>query len=245
MIPIKSGLTGLAQTSRGGKLNHRQMGTPMTRYGQIGWRMAAVVAFVGTAALAVTLTRAPIRPDAALSSKVPDPCATSGLEAWLGLGAEGRPHWECRRHNGDRRTKARAGPTTRWSSPTSRTARAASTATRRCPLTPDSRATGSQIGSAAIRDTSVRPKPVMLAPGATAHSVLGVVVTGGTQPVGCAQVTAEELRVTLPRQGRPALVPVRHTGVLAEGAPIAERAGYPGPAGCPRLRHDALTRPRQ
>ena len=90
MIRIKSGLTGLAQTLRGEKLNHRQMRTPMTRYGQIGWRMAAVVAFVGTAALAVTLTRAPIRSDAALSSEVTGPaCPTSGLEAWLGLGAAG------------------------------------------------------------------------------------------------------------------------------------------------------------
>ena len=58
----------------------------MTRYGQIGWRMAAVVAFVGTAALAVMLTRAPIRSDAALSSEVTGAaCPTSGLEAWLGL----------------------------------------------------------------------------------------------------------------------------------------------------------------
>jgi hypothetical protein len=29
----------------------------MTRYGQIGWRLAAVAAFVGTAVLAVALTR--------------------------------------------------------------------------------------------------------------------------------------------------------------------------------------------
>jgi hypothetical protein len=48
--------------------------------------MAAVVAFVGTAVLAVTLTRAPIRSDAALSSEVTGAaCPTSGLEAWLGL----------------------------------------------------------------------------------------------------------------------------------------------------------------
>ncbi len=36
----------------------------MTRYGQIGWRMAAIAAFAGTAALAVILTRAPVGPDA-------------------------------------------------------------------------------------------------------------------------------------------------------------------------------------
>ena len=60
----------------------------MTRYGQIAWRMAAVAAFVGTAALAVILTRAPIGSGATLSSDVSGrACPTSGLEAWLGLGA--------------------------------------------------------------------------------------------------------------------------------------------------------------
>ena len=59
----------------------------MTRYGQIAWRMVAVAAFVGTAALGVVLTRAPIRAGAALSSEITGPaCPTSGLEAWLGLG---------------------------------------------------------------------------------------------------------------------------------------------------------------
>ena len=73
-----------------GKLNYRQMGTAMTRYGQIGWRMAAMAAFAGTAALAVVLTRAPVGPDAALSSSVTGrACPRSGLEAWLGLGAAG------------------------------------------------------------------------------------------------------------------------------------------------------------
>ena len=44
--------------------------------------MVAVVAFVGTAALAVVLTRAPIRAGAALSSAITEPaCLTSGL--WL------------------------------------------------------------------------------------------------------------------------------------------------------------------
>jgi hypothetical protein len=55
----------------------------------------------------------------------------------------------------------------------------------------------------------------MLAPGATAHSVLRVVGTGGTHPVGCAQVTAEGLRVTLPHQRRSAFVPV-HIPVCSE-----------------------------
>ena len=99
--------------------------------------------------------------------------------------------------------------------------------------------TGGQIGSAAIRDTSVRPEPVMLAPGATAHAVLRVEVTGGTEPVGCAQVTAEELRVTLPRQGRSAFVPVHipvcsgrgHASLSVQA--IQARPGVPGYAMMP------------
>ncbi len=63
------------------------MGSAVTKYGHIAWRVIAAVAFAGTAALAVTLSRAPVRPaHAALSSHlIQSPCATSGLEAWLGL----------------------------------------------------------------------------------------------------------------------------------------------------------------
>ena len=62
----------------------------MTRYGQIGWRMAAVAAFVGTAVLAVALTRAPAHDGVSLSSDVSARvCAPSGLQAWLGLGTAG------------------------------------------------------------------------------------------------------------------------------------------------------------
>jgi len=35
------------------------MGSTVTKYGHIAWRVIAVVAFAGTAALAVTLSRAP------------------------------------------------------------------------------------------------------------------------------------------------------------------------------------------
>jgi hypothetical protein len=73
----------------------------------------------------------------------------------------------------------------------------------------------------------------MLAPGATAHSVLRVVVTGDTKPAGCAQVTADELRVTLPHQGRSAFVPVHIPVCSAKGHPslsvqaIQARPGVP------------------
>ncbi len=95
----------------------------------------------------------------------------------------------------------------------------------------DSPVTGGQIGSAAVRDTSVRPKPVMLAPGATAHAELRVTVQ---RPAGCAQVTAEELRVALPRQDRPAFVPV-HIPVCSQKGQVSlsvqaiqARPGVPG-----------------
>ena len=185
----------------------------MTRYGQIGWRMVAVVAFVGTAALAVVLTRAPIRAGAALSSKITGPaCPTSGLEAWLGLGPA-----------------TAVDPAVGTGMQVARgiyyTLEFTNVSDRACSLYgypevsvyTDSRATSGQIGSAAIRDTSVRPEPVMLAPGATAHSVLRVMGAGGTQPAGCAQVTAEELQVTLPHQGQSAFVPVH--------IPCAQRRG--------------------
>ena len=101
------------------------------------------------------------------------------------------------------------------------------------------RSTGGQIGSAAVRDTSVRPKPVMLAPGATAHAVLRVIATASGQPASCAQVTAEELRVALPSQGRPAFVPV-HIPVCSEKGHVSlsvqaiqARPGVPGYATMP------------
>ena len=197
----------------------------MTRYGQIGWRMAAVAAFVGTAALAVVLTRAPVRGDTALSSDASGRvCATSGLEARLGAAdADGSGGAGIHRVNG-----------------TYYTLEFTNVSHRACRLYGypqvsayrDSPVTGGQIGSAAIRDTTVRPKPVTLAPGATAHAVLRV--TAASQPASCALVTAEELRVTLPSQGRPEFVPV-HIPVCSKKGHVSlsvqavqARPGVPG-----------------
>jgi Protein of unknown function (DUF4232) len=198
--------------------------------------MVAVAAFVGTAALAIVLTRAPVRNDASLSADVSGRvCAASGLEAWLGLGtadtdgSEGariRPaggtyytleftnvsHRSCRLYGYPEVSAYRASPVTSGDSPM----------------------TGGQIGGTVVRDTSVRPTPVLLAPGATAHAVLRVIVTASTKPPSCAQVTAEELRVTLPSQGRPAFVPA-HIPVCSEQGhaslsvqAIQARPGVPG-----------------
>ncbi len=204
----------------------------MTWYGQIGWRIAAVAAFVGTAALAVALTRAPVHRDASLASDTSGRvCATSGLEAWLGLGAA-----DADRTGTDGNSTARIRPATG----TYYTLEFTNVSHRACRLFgyPEvaayraSPVTGGQIGSAAARDTTVRPKPVMLAPGATAHAVL--LVTAASRPAGCALVTAEELRVTLPSQGRAAFVPV-HIPVCSEKGHVSlsvqaiqARPGVPG-----------------
>jgi hypothetical protein len=199
------------------------MGSEMTRYGHIGWRVIAVVAFAGTAALAVTLTRVPAHPaEATLSSNFTQtPCATSGLEAWLGLGTTGSP----------------PGTGHRPQLGTTYTLEFTNVSSRACSLYgyPDVTAfAGAQVGSAATDDTSVRPQPVVLEPGATAHSVLSITGTGRFQPTECARVTAPELRVMLPDQARPAFVPIRLAACSKRGPefmsvqPIQPRPGIPG-----------------
>jgi hypothetical protein len=192
--------------------------------------MAAVAAFVGTAALAVALTRAPAQDGVSLSSDVSTRvCATSGLQAWLGLGTAG--------------TAATAATGIRPASGTYYTLEFTNVSHRACSLFGypevsvylDGPKARGPIGSAAARDTSVRPKPVMLAPGATAHAELRVAV----QPANCAKVTAEELRVALPRQDRPAIVPVHITVCSQKGQvslsvqAIQARPGVPGYTNAP------------
>jgi hypothetical protein len=96
------------------------------------------------------------------------------------------------------------------------------------------RAGGTQIGSAAASDTSIRPQAVALAPGQTAHSVLLVASNRAFQPTACARVTAPELRVMLPDQVRPAFVPINLSACSKKGLKfmsvqaIQPRAGIPG-----------------
>lgn len=209
----------------------------MRKYGHIGWRMVAIAAFVGTAALAIVLTRAPVSTVAALSSEFSGPaCAASGLEAWLGAAATDRAGTGLSHGAGTYYTLE----FTNVSDQTCRlygypqvAAYQASTVTGQNPVA------GSQIGRPAVRDTSVRPRPVMLAPGATAHAVLQVVITASIQPAVCAQVTAEELGITLPAQGRPAFVPAHIAFCSARGSvslsvqAIQARPGIPGYARMP------------
>jgi Protein of unknown function (DUF4232) len=212
------------------------MGSAVTKYGHIAWRMIAVVAFAGTAALAVTLSRAPTRPShTALSYNLSgSPCATSGLEAWLGLAATpgSTPGSISVTGTGDRLEPGGTYYTLEFTNVSARV----------CSLDgypqvsayAGSQIGGTQIGSAASRDTSVRPQPVMLQPGQTAHSVLRVASTETFRPTACAQVTAQELRVVLPDQVRPAFVPI-HVSACSKRGPeflsvqaIQPRPGIPG-----------------
>jgi hypothetical protein len=208
------------------------MGSAVTKYGHIAWRLTAVVAFAGTAALAVTLSRVPARPDhASLSSNlIQNPCAASGLEAWLGLASTAG-------------STSVTGPGDRLEpGGTYYTLEFTNVSARVCSLYgyPEvsayvgDQAGGNQIGSAAAHDTSVRPHPVTLAPGQTAHSVLRVTSTGTFQRTACAQVTAPELRVMLPDQVRPTFVPI-HLSACSKKGPqflsvqaIQPRPGIPG-----------------
>jgi len=204
----------------------------VTKYGHVAWRVIAVVAFAGTAALAVTRSSAPARPDhASLSSNLTEnPCAASGLEAWLGLS-------ETAGSTSVTGTGDRLEP-----GGTYYTLEFTNVSARACRLYgyPDvsayagDQARGTQIGSAAARDPSIRPQPVMLAPGQTAHSVLRVTSSGTFQPTACVQVTAPELRITLPDQVRPAFVPIRLPVCSRKGPEfmsvqaIQPRPGIPG-----------------
>jgi len=210
---------------RGGSSRHRTMGSAMTRYDHFAWRVIAVVAFAGTAALAVTLTRVPAHPDqATLSSSLTGaPCTTSGLEAWVGLGTSGSPPG--------------TGHHPQLSVGITYTLEFTNVSSRACSLFGYPEVTayaGTQVGSAAVDDTSVRPQPVLLQPGQTAHSVLRITGTGRFQPDACAQVTAPELRVMLPDQARPSFVPIRLAACSKKGPefmtvqPIRPRPGVPG-----------------
>ena len=201
----------------------------MTNYGQIGWRMASIAAFVGTAVLAIALTRAPASSVASLSDQVSEQaCPTSGLEAWLGLGAASAV------------TPGSASPAGAYPGhETYYTLEFTNVSNVTCSLFgyPEVAAyrdssIGGRIGGTAIRDTSVRPRPVMLKPGATAHAVLRV--ASSTKPAGCAEVTFEQLRITLPRQARPSFV-ATHIPVCSQRGhaslsvqAIQARPGIPG-----------------
>jgi hypothetical protein len=233
----------------------------MIRYGHIAWRVAAVAAFAGTAALAVTLTRAPVRPQAALSSKAT--CSSSGLQAWLGLGSGGSgssgssgssattggavsggtqgTYYTLEFTNVSHRTCRLYGYPEVSAYATSEVAGAQGGGTQETDAQGGAgQGAGGQIGGVAIPDTAVRPQPVTLQPGQTAHAVLQVASTGSTKPSACAQVMAQEIRVIPPGQGMsragatvfdvrvPVCAARGHTSLSVQ--PVLARPGIPGRA---------------
>jgi hypothetical protein len=183
------------------------MGIAMTRFGHVGWRAAVVmVAFAGTAALAVTLTRAPARSQATPTANIS--CPSSVLRASLGQAAAantvtGTPH-AADTYYALEFTNVSHQVCSLFGYP-----EVSAYVTR---YTPTSQAVGSSptdsLGGVAIHDPLVRPRSVRLEPGETAQSLLRIAGTGSSQPKTCRPGIAGELRVTLPHQRLSAFVPV-------------------------------------
>jgi Protein of unknown function (DUF4232) len=74
---------------------------------------------------------------------------------------------------------------------------------------------GRQLGGAAVRNPTFRPRAVTLGPGASAHATLQVVVAQNYPPATCDPVTAHRLRVYPPDQF--AALFVRFTAVTCAG----------------------------
>jgi hypothetical protein len=185
----------------------------MTRHSHIVWRVIAGVAFAGTAVLAVMLTRPAARDHAALSS-------VGGLSTCAVFSLEARPSAGSTDYTLDF-TNLSAHPCDLYGYP-------------EVSAYVGGQAAGTELGTAAAHDTSIRPRPVVLVPGGTAHAVLRVDRLGGLRHKACGQVTAREIRVALPPRGRPSFVPVRLPACSRKGPrfmsvqPIQARAGVPG-----------------
>ena len=190
----------------------------------LGWRVATVVAFGATAALAVTLSRgAPM--NAALESAKAHAaaahpaapaagCAVSGLRISLGQGA--RVTAEITRYPLDL-TDVSAAPCTLAGYPEV-TAYVGD---------------GVQVGAAAGHDRSVAVRRVLLAPGQTAHATLDVSVPAAR----CRPVRVTGLRVVAPGQTAARYVrrPLTTCAVRGSGGQNYLRVGaiQPGPGTSP------------
>lgn len=203
---------------------------------RVAWRLAAAVAFAGTAALAVTLSRgAPLR--ASLTS-AHDP-GPAGRHAVAGIP-------RCALSRLDISIASQARPTARVLAshqhvylvtlPVEFTNISAAACTLSgYPHVSAYRAGGAQIGNAAVLDTSVTARRIVLVPGATAH----VAVVENVSPNRCQLVAATGLRVVLPGQDVPRYVRYAMTACSAAGqqAPsfLRVRAVQPGAGAQPEV----------
>jgi hypothetical protein len=173
----------------------------MRAVARLGWRVAAVVAFGATAALAVTLTRGAPMHAALISARSHDAaprCAASGLRISLGA--------------------APAAATGLHQGPTSYALDFTNVSDAKCELRgyPAVAAylAGGQVGNAAAADTTATAHRVVLAPGQTARAA--VIGSASAAARGCRPVIATGLRVTPP--GEPAARFIRHSLLACSAA---------------------------
>jgi uncharacterized protein DUF4232 len=192
----------------------------MRAVARLGWRVAAVVAFGATAALAVTLTRGAPLHAALISARNHDAaprCAASGLRISLDAVPAAA-------------TGVRRGPTSYALDFTN-------VSDAKCELRgyPAVAAylAGGQVGNAAAADTTATAHRVVLAPGETARAAV-IASAAGSASEGCRPVIATGLRVTPP--GESAARFIRHSLLACSAAgPLAPvflrvRAVQPYPA---------------
>lgn len=206
----------------------------MSRYGRAAWQVVAIAAFAGTAALAIVLTR----PQPVSFTDAAE-CRATGLDAWLGVGAEagasaGTPAGSMADPDG----VPRVGATSSARADVYYTLEFTNVSGQTCSLDGYPQvlafAGGRQIGSPAISDTSVRPGVVTLAPDATAHSVLRYTVTDSFTAQACRQVTVPDLRVYPPHSHDAVMVPLSLPACSRRGVdflsvePVQPREGIPG-----------------
>jgi Protein of unknown function (DUF4232) len=170
---------------------------------RLGWRVAAIVAFGATAALAVTLTRGAPMHAALISARNHDAaprCAASGLRVSLGA--------------------APAAATTARRGPTSYALDFTNVSDAKCalggyPAVAAYLASGAQVGNAAAADTTAIAHRVVLAPGETARATV-IASAVGASAGGCRPVIAAGLRVIPP--GESAARFIRHSLLACSAA---------------------------
>ena len=156
---------------------------------RLGWRVAAIAAFAATAALAVTLSRGAPMPAALTSARdvtkqhaATPRCATSRLHISVGTAAS---------------TGASALGVTRYRVEFTNVS-GATCALSGYPEVAAYRSDGTVVGNAAVLDTTVAARRVLLAPGESAHAA----VVASVSPGACRPVIAAGLRVVPPGQSQ-------------------------------------------
>jgi Domain of unknown function (DUF4232) len=173
---------------------------------RVAWRVLAAVAFAGTAALAVTLTRGAPAHVSLISAQNAGPtgrhaaagvprCAPAGLDISIAS-----------------RTAARISSHSATFHVDFTNISGAACTLIGYPEVSAYLAGGAQVGNAAVLDRSVSASRIMLAPGATAHAA----VVESVPPGRCSPVAATGLRVVLPGQDVPRYV--RHPIVACSAA---------------------------